>query len=292
MNANPNQPQAPHNGCALIVATCVLLASGGCVLFRKTPPVPPPPDQPPPAQCEAASNLPVHPSKTCTAIYPRFNWLARPAWMERGANWPVGKQLHVRWLSTPPDITPAQWIRMRDRIIDHAKTWEAYANVSFVFDNANPAEIRIGFGCTGHWSYVGRWQPSEPAQTMNLQFYPQISDEEMRRVVLHEFGHALGFQHEHQAPNGRIHWDERKVLGTYQWTQGWSEDEVREQVLNRSNSTNYITSGYDPDSIMMYPIPRELLLPGWEHEATGWNTVLSPRDKKLARTVYPKQPTP
>lgn len=264
----------------------ILLLSAGCALFRK-PSVPPPPDMPPPAEC-ATISLPVDPSKTCTAIQPRIpQWLAKSAWMERGNKWPNGKELHVRWLNSPNGISPAKWAKLRDRIMENAKSWEQFANLKISFTNSNPADIRIGFGCTGHWSYVGRYQPAEPAPTMNLQFDGSEKEEEIRRVVVHEFGHAIGLGHEHQSPDGRIHWDEAKVLNFYQWTQGWTAEEVRQQVLDRDHSSDYLSSGYDADSIMHYPIPDELLLPAYKHERVGWNTSLSERDKLLARTAYP-----
>ena len=40
---------------------------------------------------------------------------------------------------------------------------------------------------------------------------PDSDDDELRRVVLHEFGHALGLIHEHQNPEGGIEWNEPAV---------------------------------------------------------------------------------
>ncbi len=41
---------------------------------------------------------------------------------------------------------------------------------------------------------------------------PDTPNDEYRRVVLHEFGHALGGIHEHQSPaSGVIPWDKPKV---------------------------------------------------------------------------------
>jgi hypothetical protein len=37
------------------------------------------------------------------------------------------------------------------------------------------------------------------------------SEDDLRSVILHEFGHALGAVHEHESPYARIQWDREKV---------------------------------------------------------------------------------
>jgi hypothetical protein len=49
-------------------------------------------------------------------------------------------------------------------------------------------------------------------------------DQEYSRVVLHEFGHALGAIHEHQHPAAGIPWDKPKVYEYYA-RQHWSIDQ-------------------------------------------------------------------
>jgi len=65
--------------------------------------------------------------------------------------------------------------------------------------------IRISFNpASGSWSYVGSDAirvPSDNA-TMNFNWIDKGSamTEGDRSVILHEFGHALGYRHEHQSP--------------------------------------------------------------------------------------------
>ena len=66
--------------------------------------------------------------------------------------------------------------------------------------------VRIGFDKkVGSWSYVGtncrRVLPNKP--TMNLGWIDDSNNvlrDDEKGVILHEFGHVLGFTHEHQSP--------------------------------------------------------------------------------------------
>ena len=98
--------------------------------------------------------------------------------------------------------------------------WEKYANVSFTFplhwDPDSPPEVRIRFSGNGFWSYIGLDvrdkvahdnQPNMRKPTMSLR-PDDLSEEEVkvayRGTILHEFGHTLGFMHEHQRPDGEF----------------------------------------------------------------------------------------
>ena len=107
----------------------------------------------------------------------------------------------------------------------------------------------------------------------------------VRRTVLHEFGHALGLVHEHQSPGAAIPWDEPKVIAWYQATQGWDEAETRQQVLDRYNDEPWIAyTEHDPDSIMQYPVERELTDGNF---FIPWNDDLSDTDKAAIGLLYP-----
>ncbi|WP_394775590.1 M12 family metallopeptidase [Flavobacterium sp.] len=77
-----------------------------------------------------------------------------------------------------------------------------------------------------------------------------------KETILHEFGHALGLEHEHQSPNANIKWNLSEVYKYFKDSQGWTTDEINLFVINKANSTNY--SEYDPLSIMHYAIPAFL----------------------------------
>jgi hypothetical protein len=157
-----------------------------------------------------------------------------------------------------------------------------------IVPNVQDADIRISFSEPGSWSYIGtecRTVPAEEA-TMNFGWLsPDSTADVVSRVVLHEFGHALGCIHEHQNPAGGILWDKAAVYEYYGGPpNNWSRADVDENIFATYDKDLTFHSQVDPDSIMMYPIPRSLTRNGFE---VDWNTQLSPLDEEFIRAAYP-----
>ncbi len=119
---------------------------------------------------------------------------------------------------------------------------------------------------------------------MNIGLDRHSDAREWDRVVLHEVGHSVGIEHEHQHPQAQIPWDREAVYRFYGETQGWSRDQIDFQVLNRAQPKQLRTSGFDDQSIMMYPVPAQLTTNGY---SVGWNTRITPSDIALLRDLYP-----
>jgi hypothetical protein len=181
---------------------------------------------------------------------------------------------------------------IRNKVMHYAKEWERYANIKFDFiADFNAAKIKVGFFSTGQsWSWVGRDVLFNPFKkyTMNFGWFDETTLEaEFSRTITHEFGHALGFYHEHQSPASPLQWDLPKTYKYFKDKSGWSEDEVNQNVINKYNQSNTNFSSYDPNSIMHDFIPKGLLLNG---SSIDGGYMLSGTDIDYAGYWYPFPP--
>jgi hypothetical protein len=209
---------------------------------------------------------------------------SRPrAAVERFKLWENGRRLRVRFLDGLADV--------QAQVATIAKEWEEVVNLRLDFVTGSTAELRISFAEKGFsWSTVGTDALTVPSTrpTMNYGWLePDTPLREYQRVVRHEFGHALGMIHEHQNPAalGRIPWDKPKVYEYYA-QQGWTEEDVDQNIFDvyDEDTTNF--TEFDPQSIMQYAIPDSLTIGTY---SVGWNTALSETDRSFMAQQYPAE---
>lgn len=191
-----------------------------------------------------------------------------------------GVKLTVSFMDGPDAET-------RRKIIEHMNAWGARSNVSFV-QTAGIGQVRITRDPSGYWSYLGTDILSIPTSqaTMNLQaFTANTPDSEYKRVVRHETGHTLGFPHEHERPEIVALLDQAKTLAYFMRTQGWSADEVRQQVLTPLTGLDPRSLPSDVRSIMCYELPGEITRNG---QPIPGGTDINDEDYQLAALLYPK----
>lgn len=207
-----------------------------------------------------------------------FGWAKGGNLWRRGADGKV--HLRVRFLDGDAKQRELAWKRFQ--VIDAlAEGLEVR-----LAGDGEMSDIRVAFDCQGHWSRLGKEAAYFPEKaTINIELSRWDDAREWDRVALHEFMHALGVEHEQQHPNHEIPWDKEKVYAHFWKTQGWDREMVDFQVLQRGDPAGMRTSGFDVDSLMMYPIPAELTTNGF---SVGWNTRLSPLDIVLLQELYPR----
>jgi hypothetical protein len=223
-----------------------------------------------------------------------FTWAPdRPA--SRGANkaallkenqWDEGAIITIAFLDGEPAI--------QDKVRKFARLWTTAADgpanltFSFVPDPQN-ALIRISFKHPGSWSVLGTactqiTNKSQP--TMNFGWFNlNTPDEEIRRTVLHEFGHAIGLIHEHQNPEGGIPWNRQAVIDDLSGPpNNWDLSQIEFNMFHKFAAAAVSATKVDSSSIMMYPIPSRWTQNGFSAEL---NTDLSPKDVELIKKEYP-----
>lgn len=199
--------------------------------------------------------------------------------------WENGRELRCRFLEGSA--------KQRRRVEDKAHIWEDHANIKFRFVASGDAEIRIAFAPDeGSWSAVGnealvasyfpRHQP-----TMNFGWLTDDSpDDDYSRVVLHEFGHALGCIHEHSSPAAPMQWNKAKVYAYYRGAPNyWPKADVDSNIFERYSKEQTNFSEFDPDSIMLYEFPPEFFV---NSGGTRANKALSKTDKQFIARTYPR----
>jgi hypothetical protein len=201
--------------------------------------------------------------------------------------WETGTKLRIRFLEGEPEI--------KDKVESYAKEWTKYANLKFSFVSNGNSEIRIAFQKGSSWSYIGRdaLEIADNKATMNFGWLTKdTAAREYSRIVLHEFGHALGLIHEHRNPFGEFPWDRETVYRVLSEPPfNWDNETVNHNLFDRynhniSNEQEESDERNDyPESVMLFPIPGEFALNRIE---VGYNyTTLSETDKKLIKTLYP-----
>lgn len=181
----------------------------------------------------------------------------------------------------------------QQKVMDNARKWEDYANVQLNFGDDPDSEIRISFQAdSGSWSAIGtdclitdyfpQYQP-----TMNFGWLTdETDDQEYERVVVHEFGHALGCIHEHQSPTEHLKWDVNAVYAAFSGPPNyWSKGEIDQNILQKYSPNGISATRFDKKSIMLYQFDGSLFTDG---KATPLNTHLSKLDESMIGHMYPK----
>jgi hypothetical protein len=204
-----------------------------------------------------------------------------------GNRWPAtGMTLTVQFLDNPSK-------ELRRKILLHMNAWSQSCSIRFV-ESDNTGMVRIARldgppDMAGYWSYVGTQilgiDSDQP--TLNLEgFTLKTSEDEFKRVVRHEAGHTLGFEHEHMRSDLVKKIDRRKAIAYFDRTQGWTEKETIEQVLTPLSKKSILgTTESDPLSIMCYEIPAEITKDG---QPILGGIDINPNDFQFAAKVYPK----
>ena len=208
------------------------------------------------------------------------------------------------------------------------KHWSDGTNIGFQFVESGPSDVRIYFeGGEGHNSFLGTeyllktskrvanalleklalnvqeffgflglgsswiW-PSDDGHNTNAVTM-NLGTNYSSRTIMHEFGHVFGFNHSHLVPSFPYEWDEAATYTHYTAKNStWDDGTVEQNILNKVDLPD--TESFDPDSIMQYYVPADLLKD--KPEGIRETYTLSELDKEIVVNHYGKrnenQPSP
>ena len=162
--------------------------------------------------------------------------------------------------------------------------YQRFTNLTFDFmplHYTGDADIKISFnpkgGCNSLVGTDCRTVRNPNTKTMNFSWFSV-------GTVLHEFGHALGLEHEHQSPFGNIiKWNSDLLYDHFLITNGWDKTKVDNNIIKPLDEKIYGGTQYDKDSIMHYFYPKELTK---DSVGSKQNVRLSPIDVKYIASLY------
>ncbi|OPA85705.1 hypothetical protein BFW87_27080 [Pseudomonas fluorescens] len=192
--------------------------------------------------------------------------------------WPQNHTITISFLDTP---------QATKRLVQKSiGVFAGLINLKFKFVEGNEGDIRISAhrDIQGTWSKLGTTALSTPKDQPTMHVDLNTAPADLRHYILHEFGHALGVEHEHHHPDRTVQYDEAKTYQVYNEQLGWGKGMTDHQVLRKVDPANAITTPYDRKSIMHYNVPPEMTS---NNEGVAPNKTLSDADKEFLKSLYP-----
>ena len=159
-------------------------------------------------------------------------------------------------------------------------------------DQLSEAEVRIGYSTAdgSSASAVGREVLNVPLSEPTTVYGWDLTTQYGRGTALHELGHVLGMEHEHQNPFAGIKWHEQAVYDSLaKPPNNWDHDTTFQNILEKLTSQQVQGSTWDPDSIMEYEFEPGLIDEPEQYDINGLTPpgTLSSADREWALKWYP-----
>jgi hypothetical protein len=181
-----------------------------------------------------------------------------------------------------------------DAVRDAFAKWKA-VGIGLDFQEVSQlseAEVRVGYSTAdgSSASAVGRDVLRVPLNAPTTVYGWDLTTPYGRGTALHEIGHVLGMEHEHQNPFAGIKWHEQAVYDSLaKPPNNWDHDTTFHNILEKLTSSQVQGSAWDPNSIMEYEFEPGLIDEPEQYDLNGLTPpgTLSSADKQWAVKWYP-----
>ncbi|WP_030127996.1 hypothetical protein [Pseudomonas sp. QTF5] len=182
---------------------------------------------------------------------------------------------------------------MYQTVVSAINQWAPHVNLTFEFlelpDNDEEYEGDIRIYLASHYdgeggSAIGTDALAVASHIPTMFLGTKYQTPYFTQAALHEFGHALGLEHEHQHPDATLQWNMLELYREFKRL-GWSKELVDSNVLKKLEREEVRFSTYDQNSIMHYSFPGSVMLDG---VAIASNSVISVKDIEFISSVYPR----
>ncbi|WP_395607180.1 M12 family metallopeptidase [Pseudomonas sp. B22129] len=192
--------------------------------------------------------------------------------------WPQNHTLTIAFMDMPK--------KAQDLIKLTIESYAPLVNLKFKFVKGTVGDIRISGhkDISGDWSAVGTaaLKAKKDKPTMHINLVNKAPSNVIKNT-LHEFGHALGLEHEHQHPQRSYSFNKDGVYKSF-LQPGITKEDIDNNIIATPDPANSITSAYDQKSIMHYGLSASSTSNNVEIPN---NFELSEGDKAFLKQLYP-----
>ncbi|HTP32377.1 MAG TPA: hypothetical protein VMJ75_09395 [Candidatus Acidoferrales bacterium] len=210
------------------------------------------------------------------------------------SKWVNGTVLHYCFFTKGHFSVPK---KQADAVRGAFRKWKA-VGIGLEFKEVtklSEAEVRVGYSVPdgSSASSVGRDVLKVPTNEPTTVYGWDLTTPYGSGTALHELGHVLGMEHEHQNPFAGIKWHEQAVYDSLGAPpNNWDHDTTFHNILEKLDPKQVQGSQWDPDSIMEYEFEPGLIDEPEQYDKNGLTPpgTLSAPDKEWALKWYPAMP--